>query len=443
MARYSRRNRRANSALPGYDNLGFDLGHPASRAQADIDEYGIDSDFGSTPHQGPYRSGPPPASVGWDPDHPATPDHLIEDYGLRGSIERKASKCLRIAEAQLGRRASAQDLEDLALRFMDLSNAQINRKLARLADDTVLQNAIGRDLEPGVDNAQSEVVSDFMSDEIIDDLGMDMMADDLMADDLMADEFYGDDMMADEEAGMMADHGMADLLAEEIESLKAANARLARQVRKLADDAVAKGTGLSKVEEELIEESEQPLAKSASRGMNRLANALADFFAEDVHSSDLSAEESILSSILAEVESEDVESSVEAGQNDPREFYTTSEEEDASMLAELDATMSSDMAEDHMGLDETAGDMDARLARIFQAADETAEEESAEDETAEEESAEEEKASSKKASLGVRPRVASRQNSVKTLGNISREASASDELSKLWESAPDVSKFFG
>ena len=431
MARYSRRNRRANSALPGYDNLGFDQGHPASRAQAEFDEYGIDSDFGSTPHKGPYRSGPPPASVGWDPDHPATPDHLIEDYGLRGSIERKASKCLRIAEVNLGRRASAQDLEDLALRYMDLSNAQINSKLARLADDTVLQNAIGpNEIEPGAGNAQSEVVSDLMSDEfygddIIDDIGM--------------------DMMADEEAGMMADHGMADLLADEIEHLKAANARLARQVRKLADDAVAQGTGYSVTDEELIEQSVQPLAsnREASRGMNRLANALADFFAEDVHSSDLSAEESILSSILAEVEAdeesaEDVESTMMAGQNDPREFYTTSEEEDASMLAELDATMSNEMAEDHMGLDETAGDMDARLARIFQA-----EEESAEEESAEEESAEEEKATSKKSSLGVRPRVASRQNSVKTLGNISREASASDELSKLWESAPDVSKFFG
>jgi hypothetical protein len=182
--------------------------------------------------------------------------------------------------------------------------------------------------------------------------------------------------------------------------------------------------------------------------MNRLANALADFFAEDVQSSDLSAEESILSSILAEVEAEEesteeFESTMMADQNDPREFYTTSEEEDASMLAELDATISDETAGDHMGLDETAGDIDARLARIFQAADETADEESAEEETADEESAEEEKASSKKASLGVRPRVASRQNSVKTLGNISREASASDELSKLWESAPDVSKFFG
>ena len=93
MARYSRRNRRANSALPGYDNLGFDLGHPASRAQADIDEYGIDSDFGSTPHQGPYRSGPPPASVGWDPDHPAAPDHLIEDYGLLNKFLELSKTC--------------------------------------------------------------------------------------------------------------------------------------------------------------------------------------------------------------------------------------------------------------------------------------------------------------------------------------------------------------
>ena len=51
---------------------------------------------------------------------------------------------------------------------------------------------------------------------------------------------------------------------------------------------------------------------------------------------------------------------------------------------------------------------------------------------------------STKKSASFRPQTQARQASVKTLGNISREASSgSDELSKLWESAPDVSKFFG
>ena len=101
-------------------------------------------------------------------------------------------------------------------------------------------------------------------------------------------------------------------------------------------------------------------------------------------------------------------------------------------------------SEDIMGLDLMSGEemgLDPKLARIFQAADEVAEESEASEESAEE-TAEEAVATKKSASF--RPQTTARQASVKTLGNISREASsASDELSKLWESAPDVSKFFG
>jgi hypothetical protein len=101
-------------------------------------------------------------------------------------------------------------------------------------------------------------------------------------------------------------------------------------------------------------------------------------------------------------------------------------------------------SEDIMGLDMMSGEemgLDPKLARIFQAAEEVAEDSEASEEVAEE-TAEEAVATKKSASF--RPQTTARQASVKTLGNISREASsASDELSKLWESAPDVSKFFG
>ena len=114
------------------------------------------------------------------------------------------------------------------------------------------------------------------------------------------------------------------------------------------------------------------------------------------------------------------------------------------------------MGEDVMGLDMDADDamaMDPRLASIFTAADEDAEEEeeATEEEATEEESTEEEETTEEEAKeekaekkASYRPRTSARKAAVKTLGNISREASsASDELSKLWESAPDVSKFFG
>jgi hypothetical protein len=333
---------------------------------------------------------------------------------------------------------------------MNLSNSAINRKLARLADDTVIQNARGRSPYSGIGNMHSEVVSDshmggFMADdEIIDDLGLtaemadeedmsmaemhdagmaqfgrgaEMYAMDDMADEedmIMAEmhdagmaqfgrgaEMYAMDDMADEEDMIMAemhDAGMAQFgrgaemydaddegmdlataLAEQVEALKMANTRLARQVRKLADDAVAKGTGYSDSEEELMEDSvEQP------KGLERLASALADFFAED-EIVEADEDEGMLASILAEVES--------------------------------------------------AMDKKAKAKK----SEEEAEDEQAEDEQAEEEEAP--KASSKKAS--PRPRKSTRSASVKTLGTINREASSSDDLSKLWETAPDVSKYFG
>ena len=49
--------RRANSSLPGYDDLGYEsFGHPASQAQPSADQYGIDSEFGEGVRKGPYRS---------------------------------------------------------------------------------------------------------------------------------------------------------------------------------------------------------------------------------------------------------------------------------------------------------------------------------------------------------------------------------------------------
>jgi hypothetical protein len=504
-----RRNRRANSALPGYDNHGYDFGHPASREQPDLEEYGIDSDFGEEVHMGPYSSGPAPASYGWQPDHPAA---------LKRAMERKASKCIRIAEETLGRRASEEEIEDLALRYMDLPNRAIEARLSRFADNTVIENTgYGRG-EGGPANISDEVIADDEMAELMAELEAD---DDFMADfddDHMDDmddfddddmDFMADEMMAAKPWAFVKDHeggpspitgkpygkgnskdmksymkqyrewavdggnnpnmkaadedlmaelmaeledesvSAADILAEEIEALKRANARLASQVRKLADDALQKEvkrtveTDAELTEEELEEESAEPASKKA--GLERLASVLADYLSED----EMAEEDDLLAEIVAEIE---------ADQNDPRDSYMMADEEEATshmadedMMAEEEEA--SYMGEDMMGLDHDGG-LDPKLARIFQAAeeedsedsdedsDEDDSEEEAKEEAKEEEPKEDEKKSSKKAS--PRPRVAARQPAVKTLGNISREASSShDELSKLWSTAPDVSKYFG
>jgi len=478
--------------MPGTDNLGWDsFGHPASSAQPEVDAYGFDAEFGEGVRKGPYRSGPAPASYGWTPDHPAAKDTLVEDFALtedlrnenlKLAMERKAAKCIRIAESRLGKKASPREIEELALRFMDLPNHTINARVASLSRraDNAVQVNTGYD--QGLDftgpfNAEDELVAD------------DMWADDLEADELEAHgisdeyDFDMDGMVSSEEWGgsesvfdsmdsdadgfldheemsmglgesfaedmmgsRMASRRVraqettaADLLAEELAMLKAANARLARQVRKLADNTTQQNTGYTvedfseKIETkpEFEEGMGEPTPRLASRkpSLNRLATALSEYMAD---------------------------------QNDPRAFYSKPSEKKADFMAdemaELMAELEETSGEDVMGLDSSeaqASAMDPKLARIFQAADEA--EEEAEEEAPEEEAEEEEvkmtddeeeeeekpapkKSEAKKASY--RPKAPARQASVKTLGNISREASASDELSKLWETAPDVSKFF-
>lgn len=508
MSRYGRRlNRRATSAMPGTDNLGWDsFGHPASYAQTEVDAYGFDAEFGEGVRKGPYRSGPAPASYGWTPDHPATKETLVEDFALtedlrkenlKLAMERKAAKCIRIAESRLGKNASPREIEELALRFMDLPNHTVNARVASLSRraDNAVQVSTGYD--QGLDftgpfNAEDELVAD------------DLEADDMWADDLEAEDHHAHTMFdeydfdmdgmisrsewggsesvfdaldtdmsgfldhdevamgfgesfADEEpvSSRMASRRVranettaADLLAEELAMLKAANARLARQVRKLADNTTQQNTGYTvedfseKIETkpEFEEGMGEPTPRLASRkpSLNRLATALSEYMAD---------------------------------QNSPRAFYSDEPkaskkadfmaDEMAELMAELEAEEG--MGEDVMGLDVSeaqATAMDPKLARIFQAADEAEEEETEEEEAPEEEAEETEaeddevkmtddeeeeekpapKAEAKKASY--RPKAPARQASVKTLGNISREASASDELSKLWETAPDVSKFF-
>jgi hypothetical protein len=539
-----RRSRRANSGLPGYDNLGWDhFGHPASSDQPSVDQYGFDAEFGEGVRKGPYRSGPAPASVGWEPEHPAVTDELVEDYALtddlrqenlKKAMERKAAKCIEIAESRLGRTASQREIEDLALRMMDLPNRTINARIARLADNAV---QVGTDYDEGLDftgpgNASDELEADDMmghtmfdeydldGDEMIsmdewggsssafdaldmDDDGMlsreeigmglgESFADELEADDEMAElmaELEAEEMMGANPWAFVKNHdggpspitgkprgkgpkemGMAaymrayrdwainggnnpnmakksatsaEMLAEEIATLKAANARLARKVRKLADNAVQVGTDYQGEDPDVEIDTKpstepgegQPTQRLAK--IERLAEALSTYMSEMETEAD-----DDMASLLAELEADDTRE-----QNDPNYGYTAEE-----MAEETEAHM---MGEDVMGLDMDADEMmamDPRLASIFTASDdeeesteeESTEEESTEEDTSEEESTEEAKEEKAEKKASYRPRTSARKAAVKTLGNISREASsASDELSKLWESAPDVSRFFG
>lgn len=549
MSRYNRF-RRANSSLPGYDNMGWEsFGHPASKGQPSVDDYGIDSEFGEGVRKGPYRSGPAPASYGWSPDHPATHESLEDDFeethdlydaNLKKAMERKASKCIEIAEHRLGKYASQEEVEELALRYMDLPSRSITAKLTRIA---------------------SEQMS---GDEMQEATGYE------------GDDFGPGNVMAEDLESEMV--SPAEVLAEEIAMLKAANRRLASQIQRVAEDVVQKGTGYEGDDESVDllddDEDEGPTSRLAhslfdeydldeddyiSRGewggsesvfdemdedmdgmlsRGEVAYGMGDSFSDDMETlSEIMAEaheagdEETMAEVLAEMEhlagsvgnrgqtkgmnyknhNSYGEAAPGFGYQDPdvraknrankdsdwnkktKKFYNlnyysenrgkiegwpmpenprvaemeaedmlASEEQEmlAEMLAEMEA--SEDMgseeqaggaalllhsrraeSQDHMGLDMSAEDvqagLDPKLARIFQAAEEDASEDMGSEDIL---MAEEEEPTMKSASF--RPQTNTRQASVKTLGNISREASSpADELSKLWESAPDVSKYFG
>ena len=240
--------------------------------------------------------------------------------------------------------------------------------------------------------------------------------------------------------GSSFEEDAAEVLAEEVTMLKAANARLARKVRRLSVRMAAQEEASEEVvdaSEEEAEEKETSKKASTSRRIariERLANALSDYMAEMERqaSEEEASEEEAEEKETSEEEAEEKETSKKA-------YHSM-----ADVLADLevDAEDEEVVAEDPMGLDASDLDMiDPKLASIFTASDDDEEEDDEEDADETEDDDSEEKETSKKASY--RPSKRTRQASVKTLGNISREASSSDELSKLWESAPDVSKFFG
>ena len=113
-------------------------------------------------------------------------------------------------------------------------------------------------------------------------------------------------------------------------------------------------------------------------------------------------------------------------QNDPSSFYSEGMSEDPMGV----------MASDTMGEEERA-----ILAKVFGKDAGDKKEEGAEEKAAEKIQEEVEHAAEKKAAVRPQPKKAS--NGATRLGGVSKSAASEvNDLSKLWESAPDVSKFF-
>lgn len=327
------KNRKANA--PALPNEGYD--HPADQGQQPVEKYFIDndgngvgsepSDFAEDVHQPPYNKGEEPALPNEGHDHPAMKAAARD---IRASVERKASKCIRIAQATLGKTASIEALEDQALAFMNMADDDVEATLGRLSELEAYH---------------------------------------------MAEEPEATSMFAEEDAeleGMMADF-MADMEEPEAE-------------HHMGEDAEA---------------------------------------------------EAMLAEMLAELQG----SEEEAEETEAMMPMAEDEMADELMLAEegLDAMgLGDEMADDEL----LAGLFAGKFADEEEKEEEDKAEEKEEAKEEEKEEDKEEEKADKKASR-LRPRARKASKGVKTLGTVSKAASSEmSELSKLWETAPNINDLF-
>lgn len=474
----------APPATPGYGTE--DQDHPAHQPDPAYEAYkdGDPDAWAETPKTPPYPEGNPPAVPGYDvedQDHPAhTPamPRVPKEASLRVQVERKASKCIRVARVMLGCDATPQMVEDQALDLMDVADENLDAMYARMSGGFLAQD------EP--EEVQDEEIAKLLAQD---------------------DEPAEDGVMARIKA-----------MEEELEALKKGTRR--------AEDQNAPNEG-GETEEQVKAEAaattkgEEPGGGAAKTAFRKLLASMADkdgfvtaadwkgkksifafmdtdkdgivavdegvkaFFEDEVMVEDdmgLSPEDTAL---LAELESqvackaagevppefleqqkkkedegekkdEDEKKGAkkaeeEAPEDKPEDEPEEKPEEEDSKEEKEAATFA--MTSDPMGLGDSIPDDDALLAEVFggkvaKKADDDEDDEKPEGddeiilEEAEEEG-EEKEGGKKKASVQnpQRPKTAS---GPKTLGSQTRTASAArDELSSLWDCAPDVSAVFG
>jgi hypothetical protein len=491
--------------MPGYQEPSV---HPAAYPDPEADAYenGDTSSWAEDPTKGPYANTSPPALPGTEEPqgHPATdPKHYFPAGAtkqaavqMRKAAEVKAAKCIRIAQAMLGKKASVQAIEDQALDLMSLNDRQIQAALKRVADGMT-----GSDLM-AVDNMTltppREACGEVMADEDTkaEELLAQMMAeeegltsDDAMMDEMMAAATAGDDDPEDEAL-------LAMLLAEEQKKLAAARKRAGQNDPKtyMADESTdeadeklleammdeeAKKT--AKKSEEEPEEKETPAeASKKAAHFKRLAAywaKVAEETPEEKKSEEVKEEAKEEDKPAAKKAEEAKPEEKKSEESKPEEKPAEEKEEKKAALkvlaglklsddlkAELAALLADEAEEpkaeeapvacgepvaeepvaddflmDDMGMDDPLLDapLEDDLALLY--GTKVAEEK--EEPKAEEEPKEEPKAGK---TAAVKPQPRKPSTGARALGAVAKVASSDvDDLSKLWESAPDVSKIFG
>lgn len=395
------------SEHPAYPDEG--LTHPAAYADPEADAYenGDTSSWAEDPHPGPYRTSLAPANPMDDGGyrHPAAqPGAPAKNASLtRQAAERKAAKCIRLAQAMLGKNATVEMIEDQALDFMDFSDARLAMSLRRLEAATedvnvLLSRMAGEDVE-------EEVEVDDEEDEDTEDSSDDGK---------QAFRFTAGDDEEEEE--------------EEDEGKTASSARLAEVLSVLSNLQAQVAALSSRIAGGDAAEDEEESDDSASL-------VVAGEDEED-------EEEAMLASMLAEAQTQQA-----CGEMAVDPVADSFLDDDAGFVDDGDDFVDdiyNNPVDDPMNLDDgtfLSDEDDALLSSLYAGTKFAGDEEEVEVEEKVEKQAARRVASTKPQ---LRPQPKKPSAGLKALPQI-RTASSNDvdELSKLWGSAPDVSNIFG
>ena len=401
-------NRVADSNVPSGEPAS-----PAYRPEKGVDAYGMDSDFGATPNPGPYPSS----------EHPAYPDEGPASPAYKAAaLERRAAKCLRVASAMLGKDASTDDIENQALILMDLPDRAIHATLVRMGKES------GKEEEEKAAETLQEEAEDKAAEK--SEKKASPLDSRIARIERILVKLAGEDGKEEEEKAAESIQEKAEEKAEakdEDKAKKKANRR--RRRAGMGEEAMLEQMLMEEGMMDKFSEEEGMLEQMlVEEGMHH-----GEAMDHDDEAMDEEVEGEMLDEMLAEAASAD------PGDHDTDESAMG----DESAMEEVVMTdpmgmLTGPMEEDEMMV----------LAKLFggkTADDDDDDEEEEEEEEVEEleaEHAEEEGKSDKKAALRPQPKRAS--TGASRLGGVTKKASSGEinQLSALWESAPDVSKYF-
>jgi hypothetical protein len=465
---------RRASAHPAYPDEG--AASPAYQPDPEADAYenGDPSSWAEDPHAGPYLQSAHPA---YPDEGPASPAYIAKQGSVAMALERKAAKCVRLASAMLGPQASQSDIENQALSFMDMNDRALQASLARLA----AQEGEEQDGEEQEAEEQQEKASKKkahakaaylrrLAQQIEDEAQQEESDEDSdeaeEQQDKKGKKASLESRLARIESLLMARQAMqyqqAPVEAQQSDEEMLLEALMAeeQQAEEEAMLEAMQGEAQQSPEEAMLEamlSQAQQAPKQVAPKAEHMFGPMAQQLAMQGEETGALSHEALRVRAQAQQESQQVQS--EAQQLEAQLAEMLQEEEMGQVLgAEYQDAAEESMMVDPMGDFDGAvsdpmglmdSDDDAILASLFGEMGKQAKkgQQHAEEQEGEEQEAEEQqeksakKGQQKTAALRPQPRKTP-TGATRLGGNITKEAAEVNDLSNLWESAPDVSKYF-